>query len=142
MAPPAPDDATGVVDLPTLARQGTAGTAWAYGGDDLNANLLVLDDGEGVGEHVNDAVDVLLVGVLGEGDVAIDGRRHRLTAGHLLVVPKGVRRSIAGRGGRFAYLTCHRRRGGLWPEGVPRPDTDVGRAGHDGSGQGARPDAR
>jgi quercetin dioxygenase-like cupin family protein len=78
-------------------------------------NLLVLNAGEAVEEHVNTVVDVLLVGIAGAGIVRIDGLEHGLAAGQVLIVPKGTRRSIASAGGRFAYLTCHRRRGGLWP---------------------------
>lgn len=115
---PIGDTTEAVIDLAGRARARETGTAWAYGGPDLNANLLVFDDGDGVGEHVNGEVEVLLVGVLGEGEVAMDGHRHRLAAGQALVIPKGTRRAIRSTGARFAYLTCHRRRGGLWPGGV------------------------
>jgi mannose-6-phosphate isomerase-like protein (cupin superfamily) len=109
-----------VIDLLERARSADRRLAWSGGSEDLNLNLLVLTTGETVEEHVNAEVDVLLVGVAGSGTVAIDGDEHRLTAGQALVVPKGARRSIASTGERFAYLTCHRRRAGLWPSRAER----------------------
>ncbi len=83
----------------------------------MNANLLVFAAGEGVAEHVNAEVDVLLVGIAGEGVVDVGGTGRLLRAGQALVVPKGARRGTRGVSVRFAYLTCHRRRPGLWPAG-------------------------
>ncbi len=110
------------VDLTLLAQAETAAQpAWSETSTDLNVNLLVLDLGGGVPEHWNDEVDILFVGIAGAGTITIEGTRHRLAMGHALVVPKGVRRGVEASEGRFAYLTCHRRRAGLWPTGVPRP---------------------
>ncbi len=91
-----------------------AGTIWALKeSDDLNANLLRFPTGRGVAEHVNDEVDVLLLGVSGSGVVAIEGDEQALSSGTLLFVPKSVRRSIWSASEDFAYLSIHRRRGGL-----------------------------
>jgi quercetin dioxygenase-like cupin family protein len=123
-------DAAEVVDLlATVRTSAVQGAIWSHAGDDLNANLVRLDTGESVGGHVNDAVDVLLIGLLGEGTVELDGRWHRVGAGQLLVLPKGALRAIEAGEGGFAYLTCHRRRPGLWPENRARP----------GAGDAARP---
>ncbi len=127
--PPHTDDTRDepVVDLAALARASAAsGTLWTYGGDDLNANLVLLTAGEVIAPHVNAEVDVLLVGILGQGVVEVDDQRHALAAGQALVVPRGARRAIASSGDRFAYLTCHRRRAGLWPTGLPRPTGEPG----------------
>ena len=43
---------------------------------DLNVNLVLFSEGEGVGDHVNDEVDVLLVCVSGSGEVRINGTLH------------------------------------------------------------------
>jgi quercetin dioxygenase-like cupin family protein len=86
---------------------------------DLNVNLVRFTEGEGVGEHVNDEVDVLLVGVSGSGEVRINGRLQCLSSGTLILLPKGARRSTRGSSADFAYLTVHRRRGPL-KIGVPR----------------------
>lgn len=105
-----------VVDLVARSTSAAApGAAWTHQSDDLNANLLVFPAGDGVAEHVNAEVDVLLVGVAGEGIVALDGDRYVLRAGSALAVRKGARRGTRAVSDRFAYLTCHRRRGGLLP---------------------------
>ena len=105
-----------VVDLAALARAATApGAAWTQQSEDLNVNLLVFASGEGVAEHVNTEVDVLLVGIAGAGAVTIDETRHMLSAGQALVIPKSARRSTTAASAPFAYLTCHRRRAGLRP---------------------------
>ena len=88
---------------------------------DLNVNLVQFTEGEGVGDHVNDEVDVLLVGVSGHGEVRINGTLHFLSSGTLILIPKGVRRSTRGISANFAYLTVHQRRGPLKIR-VPRRD--------------------
>jgi quercetin dioxygenase-like cupin family protein len=104
------------VDLPALARQAAPpGPVWTRESADLDVNLLVFASAQGVAEHVNDDVDVLLVGVAGEGLVEIDGAPSHLGPGLAVLIPKGARRSTRSLSDRFAYLTCHRRRGGLRP---------------------------
>ncbi len=104
------------VDLAALARAATApGAAWTHQSADLDVNLLVFASGEGVEEHVNAEVDVLLVGIAGVGAVTVDGTRHILTAGKAIMIPKSARRSTKGERAPFAYVSCHRRRAGLWP---------------------------
>ena len=103
-------------DLEALSASagGQEGTIWSLeAGSDLNANLVRFGVGRGVGEHVNDEVDVVFVGVSGAGDVQVDGREHALGAGKLVFVPKGARRSTRGGSEDFAYLTVHGRRGPL-----------------------------
>ncbi len=105
-----------MVDLAALAHSATApGAIWTRQSEDLNVNLLVFASGEGVAEHVNAEVDVLLVGIAGTGAVTIDGTCQILSPGHAMVIPKGTNRGIQSTSETFAYLTCHRRRGGLWP---------------------------
>ena len=87
---------------------------WALeGSEDLNANLVRFPPGEGVGEHANGEVDVLVIGVSGAGCVTVDGSCHRLRAGTVVFVPKGALRSTRSDSADFAYLTVHRRRGPL-----------------------------
>jgi quercetin dioxygenase-like cupin family protein len=91
-----------------------AGVIWTLeGSGDLNANLVRFDRGGGVGEHVNEEVDVVFVGVAGSGFVRVDGEEHPLSAGALVFVPKGVSRATLALSDGFAYLTIHRRRGPL-----------------------------
>jgi mannose-6-phosphate isomerase-like protein (cupin superfamily) len=121
-------DTVSVVDLAALAQESTIRQpVWAFQSADLNVNLLVWGTDEGVVEHVNSEVDVLLVGIAGNGLVEVDGTVYPMRAGQALIIPKGVRRAIRSTGGRFAYLTCHRRRAGLWPHRMPHPAEDQGK---------------
>ena len=113
-------DNTEATRIPTslldLVRDSTHdGPVWSETTEDLNVNLVVLRGGHTIERHVNSEVDVLLVGVEGTGVVTIDDRPELLAAGQLIVVPKGASRPIAPGGALFAYLTCHKRRSGLWP---------------------------
>ncbi|MEJ7843564.1 MAG: cupin domain-containing protein [Rubrobacter sp.] len=91
---------------------GRQGVVWTLeGGGDLNANLVRFGPGRGVGEHVNDEVDVVFLGVSGSGFIEVGGEERALGAGVLVFVPKGVRRSTRAASEDFAYLTVHKRRG-------------------------------
>jgi len=106
------------VDLRALVSRGP-GIVWNASSEDLNLNLMSLDPGGAIAEHVNDAVDVLLVVIEGQGIVDVDGRQEQVGPGQLVLIPRGARRSIRAGAERFAYLMCHRRRPGLWP-GAPQ----------------------
>ena len=88
--------------------------------NDLNANLVRFEAGGGVGEHINDEVDVIFVGVSGTGSVLTNGEDRRLSAGTLVLVRKGTRRSTLALSEGFSYLTVHRRRGPLQIESEAR----------------------
>ncbi len=94
------DPAHDVVDLLERLRldTGSDGPVWSLSSFDLNVNLIRFDRGRGVPSHVNDEVDVLLVGVEGDGIVTVDGVDRRLSGGQICLVPKGAWR-----------------RRGLWP---------------------------
>ena len=80
---------------------------------DLNANLVALEPGHQVGDHRNEAVDVLLVGVDGTGAVTVDGEELALHALVLVHLPKGTNRRIVAGPEGLRYLTVHRQRGPL-----------------------------
>ena len=110
------DEPSHGVDLPLLAAGLThSGTAWTLKSDDLNANLLVLNPGGRSSEYVNETLDVLIIGITGSGVVTIDGDAVPVGPGGAVLAPKGSSRSIRALDQQFAYLTCHRKRGGLWP---------------------------
>src|SRR5919107_5046721 len=101
---------------------GREGVVWTLAGSgDLNANLVRFEAGRGVEEHVNDEVEVLIVGVSGSGLVGVDGEEHPVSNGDMVFVPLGVRRYTRAVSDEFAYLSVHRRRGPLriggWPSG-------------------------
>jgi quercetin dioxygenase-like cupin family protein len=103
-------------DLISIARDANQRRlAWSAQSDDLNTNLVVLAPGTAVEPHVNREVDVLIVGIDGEGYVAIDGEERSFHAGEVVLIPKGWERATRAGNAPFAYLTCHRRRAGLWP---------------------------
>ena len=88
-----------------------AGVIWTLdASSDLNANLVHFGTGQGVEEHVNDEVEVIVVGVSGSGIVTVAREEHALSAGVLVFIPKGAGRSIVSTSEEFAYLTVHRRR--------------------------------
>jgi quercetin dioxygenase-like cupin family protein len=115
---------TTVVDLfEELAAGARAGVVWTLEqGDDINVNLVRFPAGRGVDEHVNEEVDVLVIGVSGSGLVEVDGCEHHLRPGTVAFVPKGARRSTGSESGDFAYLTVHRRRGPLQIGDFPMPE--------------------
>jgi len=88
-----------------------AGVIWSLDtSSDLNANLVRFGTGQGVGEHVNDEVEVIILGVSGSGIVTVDREEHALSSGRLVFIPKGARRATVSTSEDFAYLTVHRRR--------------------------------
>lgn len=105
-----------IVDLRALAGSSPVpGPTWTHQSDDLNVNLVIFTAGDGAAEHVNAELDVLIVGIEGTGSIDVDGESHPCQPGQAIVIPKGARRSTRAVSDRFAYLTCHRRRAGLWP---------------------------
>lgn len=104
------------VDLISLVQDNPpARPVWALLTQDLAINLVSLAPGEVIEWHVNAEVDILFVGVEGEGAIRIDGLDHVLGPGSALVIPKGARRAIAAGEGSFSYLSCHRARKPLAP---------------------------
>ena len=90
------------------------GVVWTLeASSELNVNLVRFETGGGVGEHVNDEVEVVIVGVSGSGIVSVDGEAQPLSAGKITFVPRGARRSTRSASDDFAYLTIHKRRGPL-----------------------------
>src|SRR5579884_2130573 len=103
----------GYADLRALlASAAGQGPVWTHLGPELNVNLLVWPAGAGVAEHVNHEVEVLLVGVEGEGLVTVAGEEQEIRPGVLVAIPPGAHRAIQSRSPRFAYLSIHRRRAG------------------------------
>jgi quercetin dioxygenase-like cupin family protein len=107
------DDFVNLGEIAASAGRRT-GVIWTLeGSGELNANLVRFETGGGVGEHVNDEVDVLLVGVSGTGSIRVDGKARTLSNGTMVFVGRGARRSTRAASEDFAYLSVHRRRGPL-----------------------------
>ena len=92
-----------------------SGPQWGTASDDLNVTLLSWEKGQGVGAHVNNDLDVVMVVVSGEGKVTIEGEEFELQPGRAVVVPKGANREIECYSERLTYFSIHRRRAGLMP---------------------------
>jgi quercetin dioxygenase-like cupin family protein len=99
-----------VVDL--LGRSGT-GPVWGLSTDALNATLLAWPPGHEVVEHTNTELEVLIVVLEGGGTAVVDGRRHALGPGSLLLVETGTSRAIVAGPDGLRYLSIHRRRSPL-----------------------------
>ena len=84
-------------------------------GRDLNVNLVVLAAGERIAEHTNDALDVLVVVLAGEGTARVDGTDVPLRSHEAVLIPKGARRGIAA-GDGLRYMTVH----------IARPPMQIG----------------
>lgn len=103
-----------VVDLGARSTAGASGVVWALEASaELNANVVKLDPGHAIGEHVNGEVDVFVYVLSGDGSVTIDGRTSPLAADHAVLVPRGARRSVRAGATTLLYLSVHRRRGPL-----------------------------
>jgi quercetin dioxygenase-like cupin family protein len=99
------------VDLARLAAGGDhAGALWRLDGADLQANLVRLGPGDRIEAHRNDEVEVLMVVVLGRGELTVDGRVHRLAPMALVHLPRGAVRAVEAVDGPLVYLSVHRRR--------------------------------
>ena len=93
-APAAPSDAKPValdllevIDREFVGRAAGKTTPLACGGSG-NARLIQVNDP--VTDHAHDEADEVLYVIAGEGAASVSGRAHRLKAGMLLFVPRGV----------------------------------------------------
>lgn len=119
-------DVITMTDLSACLRDAAGdGVHWSLEGPrELDANLVHLDAGHAIAEHVNDAVDVLMVVLAGAGRLTIDGDSRVLTAHVVAHVPRGVRRSVEAAGDEgIDYLSIHRRRP---PLGIRPAPSDEG----------------
>lgn len=107
------EGSVGLGEITAWTRERT-GVVWTLEArSDLNANLVRFGMGGGIGEHVNDEVEVIIVGIAGSGFVRVDGEEHPVSNGVVVFVPRGARRSTRATAGDFVYLSVHRRRGPL-----------------------------
>ena len=102
-------------DLRDVAASATGqGAVWRLTeSPDLHANLVRLPPYGVIEPHFNPDLDVLLVGVAGEGRLEVDGRPLRLHPGALVVVPRNATRSLRAGEEPLVWLSVHRRRPGL-----------------------------
>ncbi|MFC5888600.1 hypothetical protein ACFP0N_26890 [Kitasatospora aburaviensis] len=109
------DDGVILDDLLREAAAHEAGALWRLTGDDrqLDANVVRLRPDATVAEHVEPDLDVLVVGLSGEGALRCAGTLHDLRPGVLRLLPRGAARGVSAGPDGVVYLTVHRRRPGL-----------------------------
>jgi quercetin dioxygenase-like cupin family protein len=86
------------------------GALWRPDGEDLQANLVRLDQDDRIEAHRNDEVEVLMVVVLGRGELTLDSQVHQLAPMAVAHLPKGTATATGAVDGPLAYLSVHRRR--------------------------------
>ncbi|WP_069171315.1 hypothetical protein [Streptomyces griseus] len=91
------------------------GALWrlAEEGRELDANVVRLPPGAGVGEHQEDVLDVLLVVLGGSGSLRTGGDTLQLVPTTVTWLPRTARRALEAGPEGLTYLTVHRRRPGL-----------------------------
>lgn len=92
---------------------GTGGVVWSAAPEGVHVNLVAMEPTEAIGAHVNDAVDVLVVVLVGSGTLTVDDRPFDLRAQRAVLVPKGTRRSLTAAGDGIRYLSIHAERAPL-----------------------------
>lgn len=89
------------------------GVAWSLPNrGELDANLVHLEAHARIGEHVNDAVDVLVVLLRGALSINSGAEAAGLSAPCAILVPKGASRGLVAGSSGADYLSIHRRREG------------------------------
>lgn len=109
-----------VVDLARLWRTASGnGVLWSLASSrEQNVNLVRLEPGAQIGEHVNNEVEVVLAVLEGSGQVTVNGLATPLWPSTLAYLPRGVRRTIRAGPEPLVYLSMHRRREGLRVRGT------------------------
>jgi quercetin dioxygenase-like cupin family protein len=94
---------------------GAAGAVWTLQATQrqLDANIIHLPTGDGIGEHHGPDVDVLLVVLNGSGELTTEAGAVVLSNGSVTWMPRRTRRAIAAGNDGLTYLTVHQRRPGL-----------------------------
>lgn len=110
-------DASAVVRLDRMLDAGLLGDGvhQSLGSEDadLNVNVVHLDEGSRIAEHVNDEVDVLLIVVDGSGRLRVGGRDAELVPTTVAYLALGESRAISAGPSGLTYVTAHRARGQL-----------------------------
>jgi mannose-6-phosphate isomerase-like protein (cupin superfamily) len=87
-----------VDDIEQLTEDNTDFRRVLYTGKHLQLVLMALQPGEEIGEEVHEDRDQFFRGEEGEGEVVIDGKRHRIEDDDAIVVPAGARHNVINTG--------------------------------------------
>lgn len=92
------------------------GAACGFETEDLDLTVASWPEHYSVPPHVNEEVDVATVVLSGVGRAIVDGHEFELRLGSVLLIPKGVERSIRSLSVDFRYVNIHKRRRRLMPQ--------------------------
>lgn len=95
-----------VVRLDEVQADGN-GVAWSTSPEGLHVNLVALEPGGEIGEHRNDALDVVVIAINGDLVASVDGTEVTVPPNAAVVVPRGARRRLTAGAGGARYLTVH-----------------------------------
>lgn len=99
------------------------GAAFGFETEDLDLTIVAWPEHYSVPAHVNKEVDVITVVLSGVGKAIVAGREIDLHLGSVLIVPKGLERSVRSLSVDFRYVNIHKRRRRLMPQiGKSRKD--------------------
>ena len=84
-------------DILQLTEKNTFFQKEAYLDDQIQIVMMSIPPGEDIGEETHDA-DQTTFFVSGEGQAKLDGHGTKVTANHLLVIPKGTKHNIINKG--------------------------------------------
>jgi mannose-6-phosphate isomerase-like protein (cupin superfamily) len=84
-------------DIAGLARQNTDFRREILTNEHSQIVLMSIEPGDEIGEETHE-VDQILAFVAGEGEGTLDGRKNRIEAGSLVVVPAGMRHNFINTG--------------------------------------------
>jgi mannose-6-phosphate isomerase-like protein (cupin superfamily) len=87
-----------VDDIEQLTEDNTDFRRVLYTGKHLQLVLMALQPGEEIGEEVHEDRDQFFRVEEGEGEVVIDGKRHRIEDDDAIVVPAGARHNVINTG--------------------------------------------
>ena len=87
-----------VADIEKLTIENADFRRVLYTGKNLQLVLMALRPGEEIGEEVHDDRDQFFRFERGEGEVLIDGRRHRVKDDDAVIVPAGARHNVVNSG--------------------------------------------
>ena len=123
-SPPAPAPTVVLLDEVLRADPHGDGVHWSLEGTgELDMNLVHLDPGSAIAEHVNDTLDVVVVALTGSGRLRLDGADHPLVPRSVALAARGARRSLHAGPDGLTYLTVHRHRP---PLAIGRPPVGDG----------------
>lgn len=87
-----------VDDIERLTEENQDYRRVVYTGQHLQLVLMTLRPGEEIGEEVHDDRDQFFRVEAGEGELVIDGSRHRVAADMAMIVPAGARHNVRNTG--------------------------------------------